>query len=320
MRKIYLLFVLISAVLISYGCGSSGKGGNTDNGITQPEFIGANGGSAMSDDKIASVIIPSAALSSDTNIYVNLASNIPVGHIGNAYEFGPDGLTFDQPVTISIFYDESTLPQGVTEKNLTLAVLIDNLWYAVEGSSVDVDLNKVSATTTSFSIYGIIALEEIENYPPVANAGTDQTVSIGDTVTLDGSGSVDKDGDPLTYQWSFISIPDGSKATLSSATTIQPSLMVDVSGTYIVQLVVYDGKANSAPDTVSIFADNHPPIANAGIDQTVSIGDTVTLDGSGSIDKDGDPLTYKWLFVSIPNGRGVWQHYLTQQPSNQALR
>ena len=41
----------------------------------------------------------------------------------------------------------------------------------------------------------------VENVAPVANAGVDQTRSVSSTVTLDGSGSSDDNGDTLTYGW-----------------------------------------------------------------------------------------------------------------------
>lgn len=45
---------------------------------------------------------------------------------------------------------------------------------------------------------------------PVANADPNRTVSVGTTVTLDGSGSTDPNGNALIYQWKLVSIPPGS--------------------------------------------------------------------------------------------------------------
>ena len=140
-----------------------------------------------------------------------------------------------------------------------------------------------------------------ENTAPVANAGTDQTVLVGDTVVLNGSGSSDADGDGLTYTWSFVSKPAGSTAVLSDANAVSPGFFVDEAGSYVLQLVVNDGIVNSAPDTMTITTENSPPVANAGSDQSVLVGDTVILDGSGSNDVDGDTLTYAWSFVSLPS-------------------
>jgi PKD domain len=140
------------------------------------------------------------------------------------------------------------------------------------------------------------------NTAPVANAGRSQTVAVGATVTLDGSGSTDADGNPLTYQWSFAKVPTGSKATLVAPTTMKPSFIVDISGDYTVQLIVNDGKINSAPATVIITTTNTAPVANAGPDQSVTAGSMVTLNGSGSTDVDGNPLTYDWMFQSVPTG------------------
>ena len=90
------------------------------------------------------------------------------------------------------------------------------------------------------------------NHAPVADAGPDQTVVPGATVTLDGSGSTDVDGDPLTYQWTLQSAPPGSGAVLSDPSAVMPTLVADLPGTYAIQLVVHDGVASSAPDTVQV--------------------------------------------------------------------
>ncbi len=146
---------------------------------------------------------------------------------------------------------------------------------------------------------------EPTNNPPSANAGPDQTVSVGVTVTLNGSGSKDVDGDQLTMAWSFVSVPAGSSAVLSSTTAVRPTFVANLPGTYVVKLIVNDGLDASAPDTVTISTRNSAPVADAGPDQKASVGDTITLDGSGSSDTDGDSLMYSWSFVSQPDGSGA---------------
>lgn len=139
------------------------------------------------------------------------------------------------------------------------------------------------------------------NQPPVANAGLDQSAYVGNTVTLDGSGSSDPDGDLISYSWAFTSVPSGSAATLSDATVVNPTFTVDEAGTYVISLTVNDGTVNSVVDTVTISTINVAPVANAGIDQTVVVRNTVTLNGSGSSDADGNTLTYKWAFTTKPS-------------------
>jgi hypothetical protein len=139
------------------------------------------------------------------------------------------------------------------------------------------------------------------NSIPVADAGPDQSVNLGAVVHLDGSGSSDPDGDALTYSWQFESQPEGSSATISTPTPTTAAFDPDVGGEYVVRLVVNDGKASSGPDDCLISV-NTPPEANAGPDQEVNAGETVHVDGSGSHDADGDPLTYSWSMFNRPSG------------------
>lgn len=142
------------------------------------------------------------------------------------------------------------------------------------------------------------------NNPPVANAGPDQAVVTDTVVTLNGSASYDPDGDPLTFQWSLASRPAGSSAALTNPTTVAPTFTPDVSGQYVINLVVHDGTLASAVDIVVVVAErpNAAPTANAGPDQTIQKGNAVTLNGTASFDPDNDPITYAWNFVSIPTG------------------
>ena len=141
-----------------------------------------------------------------------------------------------------------------------------------------------------------------DNRPPDANAGADQTVDEGDPVTLDGTGSSDPEGHRLTYAWTQTS---GTSVTLTNATTAQPTFTapeVTAQTSLVFTLTVSDGNASDT-DTVTVTVEdttppNRPPDANAGADQTVDEGVTVTLNGTGSSDPEGHTLTYAWTQTS----------------------
>jgi nitrous oxidase accessory protein NosD len=98
-----------------------------------------------------------------------------------------------------------------------------------------------------------VTVTALLNHPPTAHADeVDSQFSVGDTVTLYGIGSDDPDGDPLTYRWEILSRPPGSGAVLSDVNSPDPTLMLDMSGSYAVQLIVNDGKAESPPDMMYV--------------------------------------------------------------------
>jgi hypothetical protein len=137
------------------------------------------------------------------------------------------------------------------------------------------------------------------NSPPVARAGADRTARIGDWVEVSGGESSDADADPLTYRWS-LTAPSGSSAALSSSAGPVTGFSPDVAGVYVVQLLVNDGSVDSEADTVAVSTANSRPIADAGANLEVFAGSRVDLDGIGSSDPDGDPLSFAWSLISIP--------------------
>ncbi|MBU2591893.1 MAG: PKD domain-containing protein [Patescibacteria group bacterium] len=140
------------------------------------------------------------------------------------------------------------------------------------------------------------------NSAPIAAAGPDQSVIVIGIIQLDGTQSYDPDGDPIAYWWTFVSVPNGSNASLVGANTATPTFAADVQGNYVAQLVVSDPWTQSSPGTVTISFENLKPVANAGTSQSVAVGDTVILDGKGSSDANGDTLNYKWMLSSVPEG------------------
>lgn len=156
-----------------------------------------------------------------------------------------------------------------------------------------------------------------DNTPPRANAGPDIRDLDGGDIWLDASGSSDLDGDPLTYEWILQSRPTGSNASIANPTQISTSIFLDEHGEYIVELIVNDGWVD-ASDRLVLEVDNinEPPVADAGPDQTVTVGSLVQLSGSRSSDPDRDDLDYYWQFLSRPNGSVATLAGATVQPAD----
>jgi len=159
------------------------------------------------------------------------------------------------------------------------------------------------------------------NNAPVANAGADLVVSSDDTIVLDGAGSYDPDGDAFNLHWSFNRVPAesalaGTDPFPNNHTDTKTSeLRPDVPGTYIIDLQVEDARgARSDVDSVVVTVEpGENPVANAGGNQDVVAGASVTLDGSGSYDPLGRALTYTWALASAPANSGVSELSVTDQ-------
>jgi len=153
------------------------------------------------------------------------------------------------------------------------------------------DLNGQLVGQTSLSLI----LSENVNTPPMADAGSDQTVSEeagqGALVTLDGSRSSDPDGTVVDYAWY-----EGS-SLIASGMTAEVSLEV---GLHTITLVVRDdqGAVGSSEVTVTVLAADVPPVADAGDDVTVEVseGGTFPAPSGLTIVIDGDQVTLAWSY------------------------
>jgi hypothetical protein len=297
------MIVPVLLILLLVACGGGGGGGDNGGG---PSGIGPSGGTASSNDDRASVNIPAGALSQDTAIAVVVASNPPAGNIGTAYDFGPDGTNFNQSVTISITYDDTTLPGGVTESGLTLGAVTNNQWVAVANASVDTTANVVSGTTTHFSVYGVTAVSDSGAVPA---APTGVTVAAGDgqvTVSWDAVSGVTSYNIYMAAQSgvtkSNYSALTGGMAHIGAQNPFVHTGLTNGSTYYFVVTAVNASGESPESTEISAALENRAPVAKAGDDQFVSSRNVVQLDGSASSDSDGDTLTYHWSLLAIPLG------------------
>jgi poly(3-hydroxybutyrate) depolymerase/lysophospholipase L1-like esterase len=195
--------------------------------------------------------------------------------ISGPLQYSIDNISIADPVL-------SSLVAGIYKFKLTV---IDNSLL----SSVD------SATVT--------VVNPNPNQLPVASAGDNISISLPqNSVSIDATSSADADGDIETFLWSKISGPDGavitdSSSSITTVTNLKP-------GMYQFLLTVTDNEGGSSSDVIQVTVvnpfPNTPPIANAGVDQTITLPAALVLDGSASSDAEG-PLVYAWKQLQGPS-------------------
>ncbi len=153
----------------------------------------------------------------------------------------------------------------------------------------------------------------VVNAPPVAEAGPDRHVAIGEVISFDAGASHDPDGNLIAYAWDF---GDGARG---DGKTVQYAY--HHSGVYRVGLTVRDDSAtdtNTASDSLTVVV-NEPPVANAGPDQTVSSSE-VHFDGTGSHDPDGKVAAYAWDFGDGGSGSGATPVHVYKSPGSYRVK
>jgi len=137
---------------------------------------------------------------------------------------------------------------------------------------------------------------------PVSVPGPGQTITLPAQVSLNGSGSSDNSGTITSYTWSKVSGPSGDQ--ILSPNQAKTNISFTLSGIYVYQLTVLDnnGLSNSSNITILVNAPIYPPVANAGLNQTVILPSQAILDGTGSTAPSGTISIFSWTKVSGPSG------------------
>jgi PKD repeat protein len=299
--------VVIDTLCTVSGAGSSDDVVNytweVDDGVTTMTFYGESFSYTFTSvgtyDVTLTVVDGALHEASDTAVIEVSADALPVADAGPDQDVDEDAL---------VTFDGSASGDDVDILNYT--------WTIVD---MDVEMYDVAPTYT-FAIPGDYTVELVVNdtigqesavdsmvvsvhdvTAPVADAGPDPTgVLEGDVVVFNGSGSTDNN-EIVSYTWSFYEAVIGDPSVAYDPVSLDGKVIDYVfmtEGDYEVTLTVTDRGGNTDTDivVVRVGAFNDEPVADAGDDQEVSEGDTVTFDGVGSSD-DVAIENFTWTFV-----------------------
>lgn len=170
--------------------------------------------------------------------------------------------------------------------------------YTFSLTVVDSD-GATNSTTASLTVNKAV------DYPPVANAGPNQVITLPqNSITLFGNQSTDDHG-ITSYEWSLSPSSKGKVVEMQGVRTPTLQLSAMQEGDYTYQLMVTDtiGQQATAQVTVIVQPENNkPPQADAGPDKELTLPvDSTTLDGSKSTD-DQRITSYLWEKTQGPDG------------------
>ncbi|HRJ30927.1 MAG TPA: tandem-95 repeat protein [Cyclobacteriaceae bacterium] len=233
----------------------------------------------------------------------------------------------NQPPVVTAPADQTiTLPTSTANLNAVASdpdgTIASYLWTYISGPASPTLSGATTASLTASNLIqgtytfritvtdneGLTAFDEVNvvvqsatNQSPIANAGSNKSITLPTNSTNFTGSGVDPDGTIVSYAWVQIT---GTAATLSNSTTPTLTVTVPSAGSYTFRLTVTDNDGATGSSNVTLTVNpaavNQPPIASAGSNQTLTLPvNSTNLNGSGS-DPDGSIASYLWSQISGP--------------------
>ena len=158
-----------------------GHSASKDVTVKDGAVVSSSGASFSAQSSAVTVVVPPGAITQTRNITVGQAQSAPSNDRlmpGTAFDFGPNGITFAEPVTITIKYDPSKLTGGSPEEGLQLYEVVGTGWQVVAGSSANTTSHTVSGKVSHFTVYGVLMQPRVET----VTINRDTTVQVRSTV------------------------------------------------------------------------------------------------------------------------------------------
>jgi hypothetical protein len=176
---------------------SEGKVAQADITVRDGGVITPAGGTLSAANGAVTLSAPSGALAQTTHVSVEASTSAPADPrlvAGAAFDLGPNGIAFAQPVTLTLRYPPSGISNGSPESALRLYRVVGTAWQEVPGSSVDIAAKTVVAPIAGFSTFAVLGRHAVDR---VTISAPSTPVSVGGTLQLTAT-VVDAGGNTVT--------------------------------------------------------------------------------------------------------------------------